>query len=249
MNTRDYEWLRFRLDRPPPRIMTAADLIESLHPHDTPPQTDWPMPTDEASCKTLLHRLPARQCTVCALTAAEMVLGNWYRYARESGLVLSAMQAPQVAVRNSWRWLEGRFRLSDLGDSVDNVAIVTDDARRRVMGAHQPEAWYFSTHFWDGVHWEPDAENPVALYAALSARFAAMTATYAAGPGERDCKGRAWKSSQKTSAHTALKAVNCAAQALRAFDDASATQRFLTAWWTRCVCRLAFADATHCEIH
>lgn len=243
MKPSDYFLLREHLDCPRGRIVTEADFIESLHPHASPLEGEWPAPTSEETCRKLLDRLPPRQCTVCALTAAEMVLTDWFHYARESGLSASQMQAPQVAIRNAWRWLEGRFRLTDLADSVDNVAIATDNARARVAPARQ---WWM--YYWDGERWTRDDTQPMPLYAALSARFAAMTATFAAGPSEKDRKARVWKHNSKTSAHVALHAVDCAAQAAGAFVSDDSLCRFLDAWWARCAGRLAFADVTECEI-
>ncbi len=151
----EYQSLRQQLQR---GRRVVFDPLEA--PCDLPEDPDWPTPTDWDSVHDLLERLPRKQRTICALTAAEMVLPVWEEWAE--GRTDVDVGAPLRAIQVTWAWIHGEVSEDEVLRGA-NAIHATADAARAASAAVE------------AIHAAANAPN-----AAYAATYATEAAAYAA---------------------------------------------------------------------
>ena len=232
--------------------------------HTPPDEPEWQPPTSRQNVEALLHRLPPRQCVLCGLVAAESVIDVWSQAAAANGWRPSWRLAPVVALRNLRRWFAGDFKLTDLGDSVDNLTLVIN--QHQTAGADTHTAW--TAFGWYDNHpgetggqracWNSESSRCASeTWALVACSFATMAGALCGGPGQTDRRSRAWRSADPPAvvAGLALAAASHVAVSPRGEEpDAQTLLRpgqleFFRNWWARCTARLAIRDATTADLH
>ena len=224
----------------------------------------------------LLNRLPAKQAFWCGLLAVESVLPTWFGLAERERLVASHRLAPDVMLRNARRWFRGLYRLTDRLDCVEVVGFALD--RLRVGRASGRSSVGGLGSVADALHPWVSFDRSTGERAGLAMMCAGIAAGYAADDTERDTKARLWQRSREAAvafftARAVLGAASVWADSalLHAASEPScepaavahsaaggvpdpvgfaspAVRAFLHAWWVRCRCRLAFAQAPTAEL-
>ncbi|MGE0431562.1 MAG: hypothetical protein AB7K09_15360 [Planctomycetota bacterium] len=234
---------RLRTPRP-----CALPPINNLHdgwyagPDDA---DDWSPPATHPQLEQRLDRLPRRQAVICAIVAAEMVLPVWRDAAVRHGWRASWRLAPEVALRNTRRWFAGEFRMTDLGDTVDNLMMVFEARRSGPLPALAVDPTFPTWRESDPGRYEPDE------WALVAAWMATMAGAMCGDGNEVDRRNREWRRNQPP-AQIAITAVTAASHVNAVIDPLRSGigrfsawyARFMTRWWSRCTARLAIRDVT-----
>ena len=106
MTIDDYLALRARLDVPGALVLDSEELVERLHPHRPWPDPEWPAPDAAAPGVSrrigdMMWRLSPSARVLCAVTAVEMVLPIWERWA--AGQPDVAREAPRQALQEIYK--------------------------------------------------------------------------------------------------------------------------------------------------
>lgn len=114
----NYEALKGRLERPRPILVWASpvEVEEWFTPHEPPTDREWPTPTTELAIGELMRRLPHVPRVVCALTATELALPVWERWAAHHGDCLhrpSEIEVPAAMLELVRKWLRGEKPILD----------------------------------------------------------------------------------------------------------------------------------------
>ncbi len=218
----DYAALLRHLASPEETTLTPAALEEALCRHEPPDDPRWPAPRLFIETRLMLRRLPHRQQVLCALTAAELALPLWDRWAADR----PAGPALRPALACGHAWLAGRSTVAELNHHLTDAVAASEKAARAAATRTGPAS--------------------ATAYVARLAADATDNALYTAAGTNSENRAVVADRTLQAVANGARAWAHY--RRARGLKYGVACAHFLQRWWSRCRCRLAIRDVDRASL-